>query len=726
MRPFSVLRLRTAAAAVALLALAIAHPSPHAAEACSSSSERVAEATKHPDLPVDRYLQGRLGILRPTFARSYLVVAHRYLSGNTLSAEARTSAAQLLAARLNTVDAAQITQVPPEDLDAMPLWDKERTRVLGAKGAAVNASVYKNYASYTSCGADAFRTAADTLKAREKVYTRPELERWVQAQDAVFQACDKPTAPAPAALTASDSSLARADRDYQIAATALYADRFADAEARFRGIGKEKTSPWQRMARYLVVRALARKATLSLPDGIDKTGLRAALKEADALLADADMAPMHPALGRYRSWLRAKVDGSGALADTVTELGKVDQGPRFGQLLADYTLLVDSDEKVLDAPKDELTRWVASMQGKGTFDDALAQYTKTQAVPWLVATLVRAENVRDTRLEPALAAALALPQGSPALETARFHFLRISLGRGVPKASLASAVEGTLTQLPKDVGPSTRNAFELLAARVSPSFEGFLKHAVMTPAGESTDDGPVVFDAKLKAALPPSATEILSADVPLANWIAACESKVLPDAVRSHVADAAWVRAMLLGDEKAAKRAGAVAGKLNTKLKPYIERVESAASADERRLGLLHALLKVPTLGPAADAWSVGPDGEAPIDTSYGGYLWCAPSKDKREPSTVGSAADRAAAAKEAKALAALGAGPTWVANEAARLTKALKSDPRTPEVLHLAVRVTRYGCTDDRTRAASKAAFQALHAHYPQSDWAKKTPYYY
>ena len=77
MPTFSLLRLRTAAAAVALLALAMAHPRPHAAEACSSSSERVAEATKHPDLPVDRYLSGRLGILRPTFARSYLVVAHR-------------------------------------------------------------------------------------------------------------------------------------------------------------------------------------------------------------------------------------------------------------------------------------------------------------------------------------------------------------------------------------------------------------------------------------------------------------------------------------------------------------------------------------------------------------------------------------------------------------------------------------------------------------------------
>jgi hypothetical protein len=37
--------------------------------------------TVHPDLPLTGYAQGQLGILQPTYARSYLYVAYRYLIG---------------------------------------------------------------------------------------------------------------------------------------------------------------------------------------------------------------------------------------------------------------------------------------------------------------------------------------------------------------------------------------------------------------------------------------------------------------------------------------------------------------------------------------------------------------------------------------------------------------------------------------------------------------------
>jgi hypothetical protein len=54
-----------------------------------------------------------------------------------------------------------------------------------------------------------------------------------------------------------------------------------------------------------------------------------------------------------------------------------------------------------------------------------------------------------------------------------------------------------------------------------------------------------------------------------------------------------------------------------------------------------------------------------------------------------------------------------------------------------LTVRATHYGASEwgdndvDKRRAAektavSKAAFEQLHSRYPQSEWAKKTKYYY
>jgi hypothetical protein len=44
----------------------------------------------------------------------------------------------------------------------------------------------------------------------------------------------------------------------------------------------------------------------------------------------------------------------------------------------------------------------------------------------------------------------------------------------------------------------------------------------------------------------------------------------------------------------------------------------------------------------------------------------------------------------------------------------------------HLAVRATRYGCTDDETSQWSSKAFQLLRRRYPKSEWAAKTKYHY
>jgi len=41
-------------------------------------------------------------------------------------------------------------------------------------------------------------------------------------------------------------------------------------------------------------------------------------------------------------------------------------------------------------------------------------------------------------------------------------------------------------------------------------------------------------------------------------------------------------------------------------------------------------------------------------------------------------------------------------------------------------VRMTRYGCRDEKNLEASRRAFEVLHSKYPTSPWAKKTPYYF
>ena len=56
----------------------------------------------------------------------------------------------------------------------------------------------------------------------------------------------------------------KADRAYQIAAAEFYAGKFDDARQAFEAIGKDASSPWQGISRYLEARCLVRQAFNSI------------------------------------------------------------------------------------------------------------------------------------------------------------------------------------------------------------------------------------------------------------------------------------------------------------------------------------------------------------------------------------------------------------------------------------------------------------------------------
>lgn len=704
------------------------------ATACSSSVVTVAETRAHPDLPLDGFVGGRLGLVRPTFARSYLVVAYRVLSGLPLDPAERRSMLELYTRRLGIVEPSKVSSSPPSPLPAGPdpagRWGSERARVLGVAPAPVpNGYTTKAHAWVVPCNDDAFRVATDALLDREKTRPPQEVAEWVRAQDLVFANCAGPATPAiPAAASAKAPPAARADRDYQIAAANLYANRFDEAERRFRAIGADASSPWRRLSRYLVARTLARRAVLE-SDAIDRAQASRAIAELDRLRADPDMAPLARAIDGYRRYARPKADPAGSLVELSAQV----LGPRgqdLGGWVADYTLLLDADETALTRATDDLTVWIGVMQGKRPADEALRMYHARKTTPWLVAALVTAENARDPRLDAPLAAAVAARPGAPELPTVRYHLLRLSAARRVPAATLGALVAQARADLSPSEGPSTKNAFALFAARHAPDVARFVAAAAVVPAGVEEDSGPAVFDPKARRAFPPEITEMMNAGLPMSSWVDAATASGLDADVRAHVAATAWVRAMLLGEAKTASRLAPIVSRSTPALAPYVAKVESAGSADERRLALVYALLKAPSLGPDVDPWTTGGGGPDAIDTSYGGYFWCssAPPPGAAPPPALAlvGPAERAAAERERAALAKLGAGATWLASEAARLADAVPSDPRVPEALHLAVRGGRYACKDAGTQAASKRAFQVLHKKYPKSPWTAKTPYYY
>jgi len=64
--------------------------------------ETVFVHTVHPDFPLAHFASGRLGMVQPTYARSYLYVAYRYLEGAPFTPDEQKALTELWKDRLET------------------------------------------------------------------------------------------------------------------------------------------------------------------------------------------------------------------------------------------------------------------------------------------------------------------------------------------------------------------------------------------------------------------------------------------------------------------------------------------------------------------------------------------------------------------------------------------------------------------------------------------------
>src|SRR3989442_1100240 len=69
-----------------VLILSVSFKLPQRTQACGPFfTDAIFVYTKHPDFPLENFATGKLGILKTSWARSYLVAAYRNLAGNRLS-----------------------------------------------------------------------------------------------------------------------------------------------------------------------------------------------------------------------------------------------------------------------------------------------------------------------------------------------------------------------------------------------------------------------------------------------------------------------------------------------------------------------------------------------------------------------------------------------------------------------------------------------------------------
>ncbi len=311
------------------------------------------DTTSSPEAPYTDFAAGRLGIVKPRFRRSVLLVAYRWIAGNGLTASEQRDIVDVWRAEIDNRDQ------PDDTIDeAVKAWVALRAEVVGKDEPTPEIYVERTYGGYDffpNCTKNAFETATETLGDRMSMHGREDknVANWLAGQDQVFANCASGKRTPDDAPPGAPAWLVK-DRAYQKAAAEFYSMDYDAAKKHFAEIAEDIDSPWAETAGYLIGRTLVRQASLSK----DKKKSGDLYVEAEEILEKyaARGGKFSPSserllgLIKYRTRPRERVS---ELAKLLTPSGGNDN---FRQDVIDYTWLLDKFEAELLAAEEKRKR----------------------------------------------------------------------------------------------------------------------------------------------------------------------------------------------------------------------------------------------------------------------------------------------------------------------------------------------------------------------------------
>jgi hypothetical protein len=727
---------------VSLLVVTLIVPSPVAVACGPSFAESIFIESDYPDLPLDKYAAGNLGIVQPSYAPSFLVVAYRYFSGKGFDAS--------------------------EHQQLVSLWSKELYSVYGENSdpqkagdggfpiyAKVNSSSYESYAN---CLEDAYRTAEKTRADRSKEFgpDSAAFASWSDAQDAVFRNCSGGDSVLPEAADPSLPPIIRKDREYQIAAAYFYNGNWDEAKKRFQAIASDSSSPWKVTAGLVAARCDIRAATLG-PDDTDKH-YAAADAQLRKIIADPEFGSVKASAERLRGFVEFRTDPKSRLLELSNAIERRMAPEALENNLSDYAQLVRTPFGLATSPRErgEMTDWICSFGqrcGRDTDTEArrVMRWENTRSLAWLVAALTYAQ-VDTPQLAELLDAAGKVPATSPAYLTAAFQRDRLLVTEG-KEAQVRGEIDKVLRMPRNSMTPSARNLFLALRMKVARNLDEFLQFAPRQAVDVNVDSHG---DCKgITDPCPPPAEPEFDADaarelsqmIPARLGADAAASSRLPTDLRRQVAQSVWTRSIMLGEEQTALQLAPVLSSLAPDLAAGLKAYAEAPTGSTRTFAGVFLILHQPGLRPYVYAGAARQTPTGDID-EYRDNWWC--DLADRSPSGWGayprlrgvltvlypggapsspqflSENERREAQKEDMQIIQLGAGLSWLAQQVLSWAKTHPEDAHVPEALHLVVVATHLGCGKADSGSYSKAAFELLHKRYPKSVWTARTPYWY
>lgn len=738
-----------------LLLGAVVVLNPPAGNACGPFFPEVSFVYEHQ--PGPEFARGELGIVKPGYYRRNLVVAYRYLSGAPLTPD-----------EVKTLQPREAIQVDAAALSYPGTWPQGSGHWLKARAAVPGApnldsiDVFANrihgtmYFAFQNCLDDAFDSAAATLSQRIAQWgaNSPLVTEWLRGQDQVFSNCSlgpkwdtkpqksgdpDPFPPLiPPQLPAGTDPALLADRSYQIAAALLYSGHYHAAAEAFTAIAADAHSPWQSFGAYLAARSLLRAGTVD----DDKPALLAAEKALRAIVADPKQSRVHDSARGLLDFAHARLSPEDRMVELGNVLAKPGPGPSFRAALTDYTMIWDRLQHG-PAGRSDLADWITTFQADNSAH-ALERWRNGGGAPWLVAALATVHSP-DADAQPLLAAARKLRPADPAYASAAYYGIRLDRAASQLDEARAWADEALAIELPL----SAKNDLLHLRTLLARDWTEFLRFAPRLPVVDETGEAGLapparpapVSDKKRKPTFDADALEAFNRTVPLSLWIDATANPLLPKHLQAVVTGSAWVRAVLLDHEPEARGLAKALARIRPELALALQAYAARSSAADARFDAVFLMLRTPGLSPLLHSrygrvtvdgkidsfrdnwWELGePNLNRPFN-------WLRVPKGEADsiPRIFLSATQRAAGEGEWAALIGRAAVATnFLCAETLAWAKSHPGDPRLPEALHLAVRATRYGPADKSTRDYSRRSFELLHRRFPNSEWARKTEYWY
>jgi hypothetical protein len=636
----------------------------------------------HPDFPLMRFAAGDLGIVQPTYARSYLVVAYRYMSGMSLNKTEQASVAGLWARRF-----AHFLFADDAHPDPASEWLHARRKCIGGKDAPYIEQHRKasggtfpaeSYFYFQNCQEDALRTAARTVSQRAKEFgpNSDSLKSWVAAQDIVFTYCgnrsEKVQTKLPQLLPNSAPALLKADRAYQVAAIHFYAADFATAEKEFTAIAQDRSSPWHVTAGLLVARCRIRKATLQDTDAQADVDMRAAEEQLNNVLKNPEYHEIYPAAQRLLGFIAYRLRPEERYEELSVQLSTRAHVANLGDAIGDYTLLldkplgdtddVDTDQrqKVLDngygklrreRERNDLTDWIVTFQSSSPAarEHALAQWKETKSVPWLFAALSKTTET-SPEADALIEGSGAVKASNPAYAGIAFHRGRLlaEAGRG---DQARAEIDELLAPAGKALPRSTTNLLLALRMTLAKNLDEWLKYSIRVPSLVTTDESGeetlsefYLVDMRTKsevtrwsenrseaAQFDSDAAIALTEKVPLAVLVSAAQKETLPEPVRRNLGQTVWVKAFLLNRRDVALQLVPMMKQFFPQRTAELEAYVAATSIEEQRFAGSLSILKSPGWHPYVEQGAGRETTDFTKIDNYKNNWWCSWDKPKEE-----------------------------------------------------------------------------------------------